>query len=207
MAIFFYLFATMLVVSSFLVISSRNPIYSILWLIFSFCNASGLIILIGAEFLAMMLIIIYIGAVAVLFLFVIMMLNINFASFKKELYKNFWIGILAATFMLADLVIIILMATGSAHLKRVSNYTIPEDLGNVYAIGKILYTDFILPFQLAGIILFVAMIASISLTLRARKGVKRQNILSQLTRNKANSLNILRIDTTSGVEGLKYDKQ
>ncbi|RYE06307.1 MAG: NADH-quinone oxidoreductase subunit J [Rickettsiaceae bacterium] len=206
MILFFYLFATLLIISSLLVIISNNPIYSVLWLIFAFCNASGLIILTGAEFLAMILIIIYVGAVAVLFLFVIMMLNTNLTLIKKEKSKNFWLSILISIFVLVDLAAIILVATKSLSAKQLAKHSINENISNIHAIGSILYTDFILPFQLAGIILFTAMIASISLTLQIRKKGKEQNIANQLARNKSNSIILSKVGISSGIEGLEYDK-
>ena len=206
MALFFYLFASLMVLSSILVISSSNPVYSVLWLIFAFCNASGLMVLMGAEFLAMMLIVIYVGAVAVLFLFVIMMLDIRLTELKSILKNNLSISILVAVIMLADLIIIIMLGTQSIQFDRAKEFVTPGDINNIYAIGNVLYTDFILPFQAAGIILFVAMIACIALTLRYRTGVKRQNIRAQLTKTKENSLTMNNIKLSTGVDGIKYDE-
>jgi NADH-quinone oxidoreductase subunit J len=206
MALFFYLFASLMVLSSILVISSSNPVYSVLWLIFAFCNASGLMVLMGAEFLAMMLIVIYVGAVAVLFLFVIMMLDIRLTELKSSLKNNLSISILVAVIMLADLIIIIMLGTQSIQFDRAKEFVTPSDINNIYAIGNVLYTDFILPFQAAGIILFVAMIACIALTLRYRTGVKRQNIRAQLTKTKENSLTMNNIKLSTGVDGIKYDE-
>ncbi len=205
MVLFFYLFAALVTLSSVMVVSSRNPVHAVLWLIFAFCNCSGLMVIIGAEFLAMMLIIIYVGAVAVLFLFVVMMLDINFSEFKGKISMNFNLAFILALFLFADLVIIILLGTKT--IIPVTNYSfiINPDIGNAYAIGRVLYTEFILPFQTTGIILFVAMIASIALTLRSRPGVKRQNVSKQLNRNKENSLAIAKIDGKSGLDNLNYD--
>ena len=206
MTLFFYLFASMAVISSMLVVSSKNPVYSVLWLIFTFCNAAGLFILIGAEFLAMMLVVIYVGAVAVLFLFVVMMLNVNFAALREASKKNLMAGSLVAFILFADLAAIILVGTKSINIESAGRFAMSADVGNVYAIGKVLYTDFLLPFQIAGIILFVAMIACISLTLRHRGGVKRQNVREQLSRNKLNSLKIAKVSFGKGVKELKYDE-
>jgi NADH-quinone oxidoreductase subunit J len=206
MNLFFYLFAGLMIISSLLVVSSRNPIYSVLWLIFTFCNAAGLFILIGAEFLAMMLIVIYVGAVAVLFLFVIMMLNVNFAKMREASRKNLTVGTLVAFVLFIDLAAIIMVGTKSINLEQTGRFMMSPEIGNVYAIGRVLYTDFILPFQIAGLILFVAMIACISLTLRTRIGVKRQDVFKQLARDKLNSLDIIKVSSNKGVEGLKYDE-
>ena len=190
MAIFFYFFASLLVLGSIMVITARNPVHAVLWLIFTFCNASGLMVLMGAEFLAMMLIIIYVGAVAVLFLFVVMMLDIKSAEFKGTIGSEMGMALIIALFLFIDLVVVILL--GSKVIVPVNNsqFAIDPEIGNAYAIGRLLYTEFILPFQTAGLILFVAMIASISLTLCLRTGVKRQKPSEQLKKNKENRTEI-----------------
>ena len=198
MAIFFYFFASLLVLGSIMVITARNPVHAVLWLIFTFCNASGLMVLMGAEFLAMMLIIIYVGAVAVLFLFVVMMLDIKSAEFKGTIGSEMGMALIIALFLFIDLVVVILL--GSKVIVPVNNsqFAIDPEIGNAYAIGRLLYTEFILPFQTAGLILFVAMIASISLTLRLRTGVKRQKPSEQLKKNKENSLFLAKNTGKSG---------
>jgi len=163
-------------------------------------------VLLGAEFLAMMLIVIYVGAVAVLFLFVVMMLDINFAKGKAAIRQNATFSVVIACLMLADLVVIILLGTRFIDINRSKAFAIPANISNSHAIGEILYTDFILPFQTAGIILFVAMIACIVLTLRHRAGVKRQDICMQLARSKENSLFLEKPAIGSGIIGLKYDE-
>jgi NADH-quinone oxidoreductase subunit J len=205
MAIFFYFFASLLVLGSIMVITARNPVHAVLWLIFTFCNASGLMVLMGAEFLAMMLIIIYVGAVAVLFLFVVMMLDIKSAEFKGTIGSEMGVALIIALFLFIDLVVVILL--GSKVIVPVSNsqFAIDPEIGNAYAIGRLLYTEFILPFQTAGLILFVAMIASISLTLRLRTGVKRQIPSEQLKKNKENSLFLAKNTGKSGLKNLNYD--
>jgi len=205
MAIFFYFFASLLVLGSIMVITARNPVHAVLWLIFTFCNASGLMVLMGAEFLAMMLIIIYVGAVAVLFLFVVMMLDIKSAEFKGTIGSEMGMALIIALFLFIDLVVVILL--GSKVIVPVSNsqFAIDPEIGNAYAIGRLLYTEFILPFQTAGLILFVAMIASISLTLRLRTGVKRQKPSEQLKKNKENSLFLAKNTGKSGLKNLNYD--
>jgi len=198
MAIFFYFFASLLVLGSIMVITARNPVHAVLWLIFTFCNASGLMVLMGAEFLAMMLIIIYVGAVAVLFLFVVMMLDIKSAEFKGTIGSEMGMALIIALFLFIDLVVVILL--GSKVIVPVNNsqFAIDPEIGNAYAIGRLLYTEIILPFQTAGLILFVAMIASISLTLRLRTGVKRQKPSEQLKKNKENSLFLAKNTGKSG---------
>jgi NADH-quinone oxidoreductase subunit J len=205
MAIFFYFFASLLVLGSIMVITARNPVHAVLWLIFTFCNASGLMVLMGAEFLAMMLIIIYVGAVAVLFLFVVMMLDIKSAEFKGTIGSEMGMALIIALFLFIDLVVVILL--GSKVIVPVNNsqFAIDPEIGNAYAIGRLLYTEFILPFQTAGLILFVAMIASISLTLRLRTGVKRQKPSEQLKKNKENSLFLAKNTGKSGLKNLNYD--
>lgn len=204
MTAFFYLFAGLIVLSSVCVVSTRNPVISVLWLIFAFCNASGLMILLGAEFLAMMLIVIYVGAVAVLFLFVVMMLDISFTEIQGELRKNLSIASIVAVIMFVDLVLVILLATKTFDIEY------PEStsaIDNTLAIAKLLYTDFVLPFQTSGLILFVAMISCIVLTIQTRPtlSAKHQNVQKQLSRDKDNSIFITKVGTNSGIEGLKYD--
>ena len=205
MAIFFYFFASLLVLGSIMVITARNPVHAVLWLIFTFCNASGLMVLMGAEFLAMMLIIIYVGAVAVLFLFVVMMLDIKSAEFKGTIGSEMGMALIIALFLFIDLVVVILLVSKVIVPVNNSQVAIDPEIGNAYAIGRLLYTEFILPFQTAGLILFVAMIASISLTLRLRTGVKRQKPSEQLKKNKENSLFLAKNTGKSGLKNLNYD--
>ncbi|MFY9590309.1 NADH-quinone oxidoreductase subunit J [Rickettsia endosymbiont of Halotydeus destructor] len=205
MPIFFYLFATFITISSICVVISKNPVYSVLWLIFAFCNGSGLMILLGAEFLAMMLIIIYVGAVAVLFLFVIMMLDTNLTATISHLKENLFLSIVVALVMFIDLMIIILLGTKNINFNSDKLFVIPNNITNTEAIGAVLYTDFILPFQIAGIILFVAMVSCITLTLQKRSGVKRQNISEQNSKNKANAVLMTSPDLNKGVEGIEYE--
>lgn len=204
MAIFFYMFASLIVLSAVMVIAARNPVHAVLWLIFTFCNGAGLMVLMGAEFIAMMLIIIYVGAVAVLFLFVVMMLDIKFSEFKGSIDSDMTFAFIMAFFLFADLVVITLIGTKTIPIGN-ADFAVQPDVGNAYAIGQLLYTEFILPFQTAGIILFVAMIASIALTLRYRSDVKRQNVAEQMARNKENSLSVAQVDGKSGLSNLNYD--
>lgn len=209
MAIFFYLFAILLVMSSVLVVISKNPVYSVLWLIFAFCNASGLMVLLGAEFIAMMLIIIYVGAVAVLFLFVVMMLNINLAKLKIELKKNLMVNFTIGAVLFANLALVVVLGGSGLHLKSTNMIVDPlmhtAQRDNVSVIGQVLYTKFILPFQTSGLILFVAIVACISLTLRYTFKVRRQDVRSQLAKNKENSLILAKPTLNSGISEIKYD--
>lgn len=205
MVIFFYVFASLIILSSLMVITSRNPVHAVLWLIFAFCNGSGLMVLVGAEFLAMMLIIIYVGAVAVLFLFVVMMLDIKVSEFKGAVDFNMSFAFFIATLLFIDLVVVILLMAKINLPVGNTEFTLTQGLGNAHEIGRLLYTEFVLPFQTAGLILFVAMIAAISLTHRLRPGVKRQKVSEQMMRNKENSLVFAQNDGKKGLDGLNYD--
>ncbi|WP_064429273.1 NADH-quinone oxidoreductase subunit J [Rickettsia sp. Tenjiku01] len=205
MPIFFYLFATLITISSVCVVLSKNSVYSVLWLIFAFINGAGLMILLEAEFLAMMLIVIYVGAVAVLFLFVIMMLDMHFNKTITQLKANLALSIFIALIMFADLVIIIILGTKNINFNSNVSFTITNNISNTKAIGGILYTDFMLPFQMAGLILFVAMIACITLTLKKREGVKHQDISKQLRHNKENTVLMTKPILNKGVENIKYE--
>ena len=143
MAIFFYMFATLIVLSGIMVILSRNPVHAVLWLIFAFCNGAGLMVLMGAEFIAMMLIIIYVGAVAVLFLFVVMMLDIKFSEFKGSVDSEMSFAFVMAFFLFVDLVVIILLGTKTIVPIGSVTFAILPDVGNAYAVGRLLYTEFI----------------------------------------------------------------
>ncbi|WP_412707756.1 NADH-quinone oxidoreductase subunit J [Candidatus Rickettsia kedanie] len=205
MPIFFYLFATLITISSLCVVLSKNSVYSVLWLIFTFINGAGLMILLGAEFLAMILIVIYVGAVAVLFLFVIMMLDMHFDKTITQLKANLALSIFIALIMFADLVIIILLGTKNINFSSDISFAITNNISNTKAIGNVLYTNFMLPFQMSGLILFVAMIACITLTLKKREGVKHQDITKQLSHNKGNVVLMTKPTLNKGVENIKYE--
>ena len=180
----FYIFSAVILLSSLMVISSRNPVHSVLFLILAFFNAAGLFVILHAEFLAMILIIVYVGAVAVLFLFVVMMLDFRAGLEKSNILQYMPIGIFVGIVFISELIIVLINT--KLELKNIQILTNPlsnfGDLTNTEAIGSILYTDYILYFQVSGIILLVAMVGSIVLTLRDRDGVKRQSILQQLER-------------------------
>ncbi|MBV0892253.1 NADH-quinone oxidoreductase subunit J [Paracoccus sp. Z118] len=184
----FYLFALSVTIAGFMVVISRNPVHSVLWLILAFLSASGLFVLLGAEFVAMLLIIVYVGAVAVLFLFVVMMLDVDFAKLKADLANYLPLGLLIALVMLAQLAIAFggWESAGTAEAARA--VPIVENTLNTHAIGMVLYDRYLLAFQLAGLILLVAMIGAILLTLRHRRDIKRQDVLQQMWRDPAKTI-------------------
>jgi NADH-quinone oxidoreductase subunit J len=180
----FYLFATLVVASGALVIMARNPVHSVLWLIVAFFNAAGLMVLVGAEFIAMLLVIVYVGAVAVLFLFVVMMLDIDFAELRAGFIRNFPLGIAVALVLLAELVLGIgAYRVGSLKLGTPDGSATPAlDANNIEAIGALLYGRYLFLFETAGVILLVAMVGAIVLTHRQRSDVRGQNISKQVRR-------------------------
>jgi NADH-quinone oxidoreductase subunit J len=195
--IMFYIFAALAVAAGVLVVSSRNPVHSVLFLIVAFFNAAGLFVLIGAEFLAMILVIVYVGAVAVLFLFVVMMLDIDFAQLRGGFVRYLPIGALVGFILLAELLLVIgswAIAPGLPSPAAASG--VP--LTNTRALGDILYTRYLLAFQAAGLILLVAMIGAIVLTLRRRADVRRQSISAQLARTRAQSVEVVKVSIGSG---------
>ena len=185
LAIAFYLMAAVTLASGFGVVSARNPVHSVLWLILSFFSAAGLFVLLGAEFLAMLLVVVYVGAVAVLFLFVVMMLDIDFAALRQGFAQYMPIGLLVAAALAAEMVLVSSAVAGGGAAKHAIG---PAASGtgvsvtNAEAIGRVLYTDYIYFFQAAGMVLLVAMIGAIVLTLRHKPGVKRQVIMNQVLR-------------------------
>ena len=180
----FYLFSAIILLSSLMVISAKNPVHSVLFLILSFLNAAGIFVILHAEFLAMILIIVYVGAVAVLFLFVVMMLDIKSSISKENILQYMPIGLLVGLVFIAELVIVLINTKLDLTSIQILSNPMSNFVGqsNTEAIGSVLYTNYILYFQLSGIILLVAMIGSIVLTLREREGVKRQIISEQLER-------------------------
>ena len=194
-ALAFYLFAFVLFLSAVAVITCKNPVHSVLFLIFAFFNAAGLFVLLGAEFVAMILVIVYVGAVAVLFLFVVMMLDIDFAKLRDGAMKYVPLGLLLGGVLLAELVILFKSVFGTNPMPVAAQ----SDLTNTEQLGAILYTDYIFVFQSAGMILFVAMIGAIVLTLRHRPSVRRQNIADQVARKKEDVMTIEKITPKTGV--------
>ena len=200
-ALAFWLFASITVASGFLVISARNPVHSVLWLILAFFSAAGLFVLMGAEFLAMLLIIVYVGAVAVLFLFVVMMLDINFTELRQGFLQYLPIGALIGVILAIELVTIgTAWQFGSdVAANAASPITANEGASNIEALGAIIYTDYIYAFQVAGLILLVAMIGAIVLTLRSRQGVRRQNIAMQVARRPEEAFELVNVEKGEGV--------
>jgi len=198
-ASFFYLFSALAVASAVMVISSRNPVHSVLFLILCFFNGAGLFILLGAEFLAMILIVVYVGAVAVLFLFVVMMLDVDFVELRQDMLNYLPVGGAIGLIVLAELALV----AGSWVIDPASIKTIaspaPGGVSNTEALGRILYTDYIYYFQAAGLILLVAMIGAIVLTLRHKVGVKRQDVSDQVARNPATAIEIRQVKPGQGI--------
>ncbi|MCB1590943.1 MAG: NADH-quinone oxidoreductase subunit J [Alphaproteobacteria bacterium] len=200
-ALAFYLFAGILVLSALMVITVRNPVHSVLFLILAFFNAAGLFIMLGAEFVGMILVIVYVGAVAVLFLFVVMMLDIKFHDIRKGSRQYVPIGLAIGGLLLFELYT--LYGTWAETLAMKANRAKPvenmSEMSNTEMLGSIMYTDYVLAFQLAGLILLVAMIGAIVLTLRARPGVRKQNIGEQVSRKSEDVLEIVKVSSGSGV--------
>ena len=183
----FYVFATVAVASGLFVVLARNPVHSVLWLILTFFSAAGMMVLLGAEFVAMLLIIVYVGAVMVLFLFVVMMLDVDFAELKSGLAEYLPLGALIGLVLVVELGLVFghWVLADAAPEARAAVMPPPAELTNTQAIGMVLYDQYILFFQLAGLILLVAMIGAIVLTLRHRQDIKRQDILAQIYRERA----------------------
>lgn len=200
-AIFFYLFAFIAVAAAFMVIAARNPVHSVLYLILTFFNAAALFLLTGAEFLAMILLVVYVGAVAVLFLFVVMMLDVDFAELKQGALQYAPVGALVGLILAAELIVVLGGYTFSPQLGSQISQPIPPlaERHNTAALGDILYTDYLYFFQIGGLILLVAMIGAILLTLRHKPGVKRQDISVQVGRTPATSIEVKKVETGKGI--------
>jgi NADH-quinone oxidoreductase subunit J len=200
-ALFFYLFSGVCIASALMVIAARNPVHSVLFLILAFVNAAGLFVLMGAEFLAMILVVVYVGAVAVLFLFVVMMLDVDFVQLRQGFLQYLPIGALVGIVLLAELVLVVGAWTIAPHVADAITMPIPPfyTVTNTEALGHVLYTRYIYFFQAAGVILLVAMIGAIVLTLRHKPNVKRQNISEQVARSKATSIEIVKVRSGQGL--------
>ncbi len=197
----FYVFAVSVLTGGLMTVVSKNPVHSVLWLIMAFLSSAGLFVLLGAEFVAMLLIIVYVGAVAVLFLFVVMMLDVDFAELKGEMVKYMPIGLLIGVILLMQLA----MAVGTWQFSdqalglRAAVAPDPGQVHNTAALGRLIYDDYILLFQLAGLILLVAMIGAIVLTLRHRPNIKRQNVIAQMHRDPAKALELKDVKPGQGL--------
>lgn len=199
MAFAFYLFAISVIAGGLFTVVSRNPVHSVLWLILSFLSAAGLFVLLGAEFVAMLLIIVYVGAVAVLFLFVVMMLDIDFAELKAEMAKYMPLALLIALIILMQLVMAFGAWESNAAVESMLVQVTPTDRHNTEALGMILYDQYFLLFQLSGLILLVAMIGAIVLTLRHRTDVKRQDVITQMMRDPAKTMELKNVKSGQGL--------
>ena len=200
-ALAFYVFAFVVMASAAMVVVSRNPVYSVLFLILAFFNAAALFVLIGAEFIAMILVIVYVGAVAVLFLFVVMMLDINLTELREGFLRYLPVGALIGLVLLAEILLGLGVIGGGttslAGLDKATPQVIAID--NTRAIGRVLYTQYFYLFQVAGLVLLVAMIGAIVLTLRTRPGVRRQRVSEQLYRPKGDAVTVVKVPTRGGV--------
>ena len=193
---FFYLFSFVVVASAIMVITARNPVHSVLFLILAFFNAAGLFVLLGAEFLAMILVIVYVGAVAVLFLFVVMTLDIDFSELRAGTARYLPIGLAIGLVLLTELILVeggFVVAPGAIQAVP------PEQITNAEAIGRVLYTKYVYFFELAGGVLLVAMIGTIVLTLRHRRTAKRQDVATQVSRRREDAIAVVQVETGKGI--------
>ncbi|QKS00694.1 NADH-quinone oxidoreductase subunit J [Sphingomonas sp. CL5.1] len=196
----FYLFAIVVLLSGAMTITSRNPVHSVLWLILAFFNAAGLMVLVGAEFIAMLLVIVYVGAVAVLFLFVVMMLDIDFAELRAGFVRYAAIGLALAVALVCEILIGVgAWSAGGIDLAR-RTAPVKETIPNIQAIGELLYTRYLFVFEGAGLVLLVAMIGAIVLTHRERKGVRAQNVARQVARRPDEATRNMRPEVGQGVQ-------
>ena len=195
----FYLFALSTIIGGFFTVVSRNPVHSVLWLILAFLSSAGLFVLLGAEFVAMLLIIVYVGAVAVLFLFVVMMLDVDFAELKAEMAKYMPLALLIGVVLLMQFGIAFGVWEFSDEAEALRFAETPGDVHNTKALGQLLYDRYFLLFQLAGLILLVAMIGAIVLTLRHRQDIKRQDVLAQMYRDPAKALELKDVKPGQGL--------
>ena len=204
MNVFFILFSSITVLSSVAVISSRNPVHSVFFLILAFVNSAGIFVLAGAEFLAMILLIVYVGAVAVLFLFVVMMLNVaqqkNQWFGSEESSKHIPIGLIISIVIFFELIIVVGGWKYKPDIFDLNNLMMSSSVSNTHSLGQVLYTDYIHIFQISGMILLVAMIGAIVLTFRKREGVKVQSYLKQISRERSEGVEILEVENNKGVK-------
>lgn len=201
-SIAFYLLAATAVASGLLVVTARNPVHSVLWLILAFFSSAGLFVLLGAEFLAMLLVVVYVGAVAVLFLFVVMMLDVDFVRLREGYATYLPLAAIVAGILLAEMIMIsIVVVQGGAAADATGPVAATADVSNIQTIGRVLYTDYVYFFQAAGIVLLIAMIGAIVLTLRHKVSVKRQDPGAQTNRDRKTSVEIKGVVTGVGVTG------
>lgn len=200
-ALAFYLFATITLAAAVMVISARNPVHSVLFLILAFFNAAGLFVLMGAEFLAMILVVVYVGAVAVLFLFVVMMLDINFVALREGFLQYLPVGGLIGLILLVELILVVAAWSVAPDATAVARVPIPppDQVDNTRALGQVLYTKYIYLFQASGLVLLIAMVGAIVLTLRKREGVRRQSVARQVARRREEGVELKDMPSGSGV--------
>jgi NADH-quinone oxidoreductase subunit J len=197
-AIFFYLFAGVCVASAVMVVTARNPVHSVLFLILAFVNAAGLFVLLGAEFLAMILIVVYVGAVAVLFLFVVMMLDVDFAELRQGFLSYLPVGALIGAVLLAELLLVVgswAIAPGLGNVGAAAAHNV----SNTEALGLVLYTKYVYFFEAAGVILLVSMIGAIVMTLQHKPNVRRQNIAEQVARRRVDAIELVNVKPGQGL--------
>ena len=199
LAIAFYLLAAVTVGAGFGVVSSRNPVHSVLFLILSFFSAAGLFVTLGAEFLAMLLVVVYVGAVAVLFLFVVMMLDVDFAALRQGFARYMPLGGLVAGVLVVEM-IVVATAVATSGKPKADTPQVYTDVSNIETIGRVLYTDYVYFFQAAGLVLLVAMIGAIVLTLRHKPGVRRQVIVDQVARTPKTGMRVVQIKPGQGID-------
>jgi NADH-quinone oxidoreductase subunit J len=199
--LFFYVFSAVMVASAVMVIAARNPVHAVLFLILAFFNAAGLFILLGAEFLAMILVVVYVGAVAVLFLFVVMMLDVDFAALRSGFLKYLPVGGVIGLVLLVELLLVLGTWAISPEVQALRTAPLPQNsnLSNTEALGRVLYTTYVYYFQAAGLVLLVAMVGAIVLTLRHKEGVKRQDIAAQVARNPATAMEVRKVPSRTGI--------
>ena len=198
-ALFFYLFSAVTIASAIMVVGARNPVHSVLFLILAFFNSAGLFVLLGAEFLAMILVVVYVGAVAVLFLFVVMMLDVDFVELRQGFLNYLPVGALVGVVLLAELLVVLGGWAFAPHTATHVVLPISGTMSNTAALGHVLYTRYIFFFQAAGMVLLVAMVGAIVLTLRHKPNVKRQSIADQVARTPATAIEVRKVEPGRGI--------
>jgi NADH-quinone oxidoreductase subunit J len=198
-ALFFYLFAILCVGAGFMVIAVKNPVHAVLFLILAFFNAAGLFVLLGAEFIAMILIVVYVGAVMVLFLFVVMMLDVDFAELRAGFLKYLPVGVTVGLLLLVELILILGAWVTAPEIAAQAPTPAATAVSNTQAIGQLLYTRYVYLFEAAGLILLVAMIGAIVLTLHHKKDVRRQSVAAQIGRTREKSVELVKVETGRGL--------
>ncbi|MGA9442485.1 MAG: NADH-quinone oxidoreductase subunit J [Methyloceanibacter sp.] len=199
-ALFFYLFAIVLIGASFMVVTVKNPVHAVLFLILAFFNAAALFVLLGAEFLAMILVVVYVGAVMVLFLFVVMMLDVNFTELRSGVLKYLPVGLVVGLLLMVELIFVVGAWVTAPKLASDAPTPPSAEVSNTEALGRLLYTDYVYLFEAAGLILLVAMIGAIVLTLHHRRDVKRQDIGEQVRRSPETAVEVVKVETGRGLQ-------